>query len=55
LGNPDKNVQSSWTEYINKGYLIKPSAKLIEAATILETVFNDFHTCNSLSKSPGII
>ncbi|KAF0712220.1 Uncharacterized protein FWK35_00026235, partial [Aphis craccivora] len=44
LGNPDKNVQSSWTEYINKGYLIKPSAKLIEAATILETIFNDFHT-----------
>ncbi|KAF0693240.1 Uncharacterized protein FWK35_00035094, partial [Aphis craccivora] len=37
---------------INKGYLIKLSAKLIQTTTILETIFKDFHTCNSLNKSP---
>jgi len=44
----------SWTEQMSKSILIKPSKSMIQLAKILEVVFNEYHTKNTLRKTPGM-
>ena len=40
----------SCTEQMSKGNLIKPSKSMIQVAKVLEVVFNEYHTKNTLRK-----
>ncbi|XP_022171457.1 uncharacterized protein LOC111034499 [Myzus persicae] len=58
LGEKVGNVigsDSSWTEQMSKGNLIKPSKSMIQVAKVLEVVFNEYHTKNTLRKTPGVM
>lgn len=57
LGEKVGNVigsDSYWTEQMSKGNLIKPSKSMILVAKVLEVVFNEYHTKNTLKKTAGM-
>jgi len=45
---------SSWAEQMSKCNLIKPLKNMMETAKVLEVVFNEYHTKNTLSKTSGM-